>query len=59
MAPSKTKMQGDRSSEMFSLGRNDLKAIAAGRGKRAQAAQAELDRRTHNRQVKSAAKASA
>ena len=55
MAPSKTKMQGD----MFSLGRNDLKAIAAGRGKRAQAAQAELDRRTHNRQVKSAAKASA
>ena len=61
MAPStkNTLQQGDRSSEYFSMGRNDLKAIAQGRSKAATLAQAELDRRKHNRTVKAAQKASA
>lgn len=35
--------------EMFRMGKNELVAIAAGRGKRATAAQAEIERRRLNK----------
>jgi hypothetical protein len=45
--------------EMFRLTKTDLQALAAGRGKQAERAQAELDRRIAKKEAKRAEKAAA
>jgi len=59
MSKSTQIIKGDPSAPEFRMSKPELKAAATGRGKAAQAAQAELDRRAHNKQVKQASKKAA
>lgn len=47
-----TRVEGDKHSEFFKMGSQELRQEAARRGKRAEAAQAELDRRAHNKALR-------
>jgi hypothetical protein len=51
-----TPIAGDRKSEFFKMTSQELRQEAAARGKRAIVAQAELDRRQHNRALRKAAR---
>jgi len=55
--PALVAIQGNRKSEFFAMSGQELAAEAAGRGKRADEALAEIQRRAHNKIVRKAGRA--